>query len=171
MTNGTTPGTVFLVGAGPGDPGLLTLRGGELLVTCDAIVYDALANPALLALASAVERDQPVELHDVGKRGGSADSSRQAEINALLVRLAREGKRVVRLKGGDPFVFGRGGEEAQALAAAEIRFEIVPGVTAGVAAAAYAGILVTHRGIATSVTLVTGHEDPARDATGTDWPA
>jgi uroporphyrinogen III methyltransferase / synthase len=164
-------GVVFLVGAGPGDPGLLTLRGGELLVTCDAIVYDALANPALLALASAVERDRPVELHDVGKRGGAADSSRQAEINALLVRLAREGKRVVRLKGGDPFVFGRGGEEAQALAAADISFEVVPGVTAGIAAAAYAGIPVTHRGVATSVTLVTGHEDLARDASGTDWAA
>jgi len=164
-------GIVYLVGAGPGDPGLLTLRGGELLVMCDAIVYDALANPALLALASAVERDEPVELHDVGKRGGAADSSRQAEINALLVRLAREGKRVVRLKGGDPFVFGRGGEEAQALAAADIQFEIVPGVTAGIAAAAYAGIPVTHRGVATSVTLVTGHEDPARDASGTDWAA
>src|SRR6476659_4361731 len=171
MTNGTTPGTVFLVGAGPGDPGLLTLRGGELLVTCDAIVYDALANHALLALGSAVERDQPVELHDVGKRGGAADSSRQAEINDLLVRLARQGKRVVRLKGGDPFVFGRGGEEAQALAAAGVRFEVVPGVTAGIAAAAYAGIPVTHRGVATSVTLVTGHEDPTKEDTQTDWSA
>ena len=164
-------GIVFLVGAGPGDPGLLTLRGGELLVTCDAVVYDSLANPALLALASAVDRDRPVELHDVGKRGGAADSSRQDEINALLVRLAREGKRVVRLKGGDPFVFGRGGEEAQALAAAGVAFEVVPGVTAGVAAAAYAGIPATHRGLATSVTLVTGHEDPLRDASGTDWSA
>jgi uroporphyrinogen III methyltransferase/synthase len=166
-----TDGIVFLVGAGPGDPGLLTLRGGELLVTCDAIVYDALANPALLALASAVDRGRPVELHDVGKRGGAADSSRQHEINTLLVRLAREGKRVVRLKGGDPFVFGRGGEEAQALAAAGVRFEVVPGVTAGIAAAAYAGIPVTHRGVAASVTLVTGHEDPSRDASGTDWSA
>jgi uroporphyrinogen III methyltransferase/synthase len=167
----SSDGIVFLVGAGPGDPGLLTLRGGELLVTCDAIVYDALANPALLALASSVEREVPVELYDVGKRGGAAESSRQHEINALLVRLARDGKRVVRLKGGDPFVFGRGGEEAQALAAAGVRFEIVPGVTAGIAAAAYAGIPVTHRGVATSVTLVTGHEDPARDASGTDWSA
>jgi uroporphyrinogen III methyltransferase/synthase len=164
-------GIVYLVGAGPGDPGLLTLRGGELLVTCDAIVYDALANSALLALASAVERDQPVELHDVGKRGGAVDSSRQDAINELLVRLAREGKRVVRLKGGDPFVFGRGGEEAQALAAADVRFEVVPGVTAGIAAAAYAGIPVTHRGVATSVTLVTGHEDPTREESGTDWAA
>src|SRR5689334_24147870 len=119
-------GVVYLVGAGPGDPGLMTLRGGELLVTCDAIVYDALANPALLALASVTEREVPVELHDVGKRGGVAESARQDEINALLVRLAADGKRVVRLKGGDPFVFGRGSEEAQALAAAGVRFEIIP---------------------------------------------
>src|SRR6266700_4357848 len=113
-------GIVYLVGAGPGDPGLLTLRGGELLVTCDAIVHDALANPSLLALASVTERDPPVELHDVGKRGGAAHPTRQDEINALLVRLARDGKRVVRLKGGDPFVFGRGSEEALALAAAGV---------------------------------------------------
>lgn len=166
-----TTGMVYIVGAGPGDPGLLTLRGGELLVTCDAIVYDALANPALLALASVQERDPPVELHDVGKRGGVIDSSRQSDINALLIRLARGGKRVVRLKGGDPFVFGRGGEEAQALADASVPFEIVPGVTAGVAAPAYAGIPVTHRGMATSVTFVTGHEDPVKDESGTDWTA
>jgi uroporphyrinogen III methyltransferase / synthase len=168
MTDG---GVVYLVGAGPGDPGLLTLRGGELLVTCDAIVYDALANPALLALASVQERDVPVELHDVGKRGGASDSARQDEINALLVRLGNEGKRVVRLKGGDPFVFGRGSEEAQALAAAGVQFEIVPGVTAGIAAPTYAGIPVTHRGVATLVTFVTGHEDPVKDATSVDWSA
>jgi len=167
----TTSGVVYLVGAGPGDPGLLTLRGGELLVTCDAIVYDALANPALLALASVHERDVPVELHDVGKRGGATDSARQDEINALLIRLGSEGKRVVRLKGGDPFVFGRGSEEAQALAAAGIRFEIVPGVTAGIAGPTYAGIPVTHRGVATSVTFVTGHEDPTKDAPNVDWSA
>jgi uroporphyrinogen III methyltransferase/synthase len=164
-----TTGTVYLVGAGPGDPGLLTLRGGELLVTCDAVVYDALANPALLALAGPPARETPAELHDVGKRGGAAESARQDEINALLVRLAGEGKRVVRLKGGDPFVFGRGSEEAQALAAANVRFEVVPGVTAGIAAPAYAGIPVTHRGIATSVTFVTGHEDPLKDAPDVDW--
>jgi uroporphyrinogen III methyltransferase/synthase len=169
MTGGQ--GTVFIVGAGPGDPGLLTLRGGELLVTCDAIVYDALANPALLALASVQERDAPVELHDVGKRGGATESARQSEINALLIRLASDGKRVVRLKGGDPFVFGRGGEEAQALADAGVPFEIVPGVTAGIAAPAYAGIPVTHRGLATSVTFVTGHEDPLKDESGIDWSA
>jgi uroporphyrinogen III methyltransferase/synthase len=164
-------GVVYLVGAGPGDPGLLTLRGGELLVACDAIVYDALANPALLSLASVHERDTPVELHDVGKRGGASESANQDEINALLVRLGREGKRVVRLKGGDPLVFGRGSEEAQALAQAGVPFEIVPGVTAGIAAAAYAGIPVTHRGVATSVTFVTGHEDPAKDTTQVDWTA
>lgn len=166
-----TNGVVYLVGAGPGDPGLLTLRGGELLVTCDAIVYDALANPALLALASVHERRPPAELYDVGKRGGATESARQDEINALLVRLATDGKRVVRLKGGDPLVFGRGSEEAQALAAAGVRFEIVPGVTAGIAAAAYAGIPVTHRGVATSVTFVTGHEDPSKEGTTVDWAA
>ena len=164
-------GVVYLVGAGPGDPGLLTLRGGELLVTCDAIVYDALANPALLALASVAERARPVELHDVGKRGGTAESARQEDINDLLVRLGKEGKRVVRLKGGDPLVFGRGSEEAQALAAAGVPFEIVPGVTAGIAAPAYAGIPVTHRGVATSITFVTGHEDPTKEKTTVDWHA
>src|SRR5256885_3746039 len=150
---GAVVGRVFLVGAGPGDPGLFTIRGRELLNQCDAIVYDALANPVLFA-------DSEAELHDVGKRGGSGESARQEEINALLVKLAREGKRVVRLKGGDPFVFGRGSEEAQALNDASVAFEIVPGVTAGIAAPAYAGIPVTHRGLATSVTFVTGHEDP-----------
>ena len=157
-------GTVYLVGAGPGDPGLITVRGRELIVRCDAIVYDALANPSLYAGSEA-------ELHNVGKRGGSVESARQAEICALLVRLAREGKDVVRLKGGDPFVFGRGSEEAQALAEAEIPFEIVPGVTAGIAAPAYAGIPVTHRGLATSVTFVTGHEDPAKGDPTVDWDA
>jgi uroporphyrinogen III methyltransferase/synthase len=164
-------GVVYLVGAGPGDPGLLTLRGGEVLVTCDAIVYDALANPALLALAGATDRARPVELYDVGKRGGSIESARQEAINDLLVRLAREGKRVVRLKGGDPFVFGRGSEEAEALAREGLRFEVVPGVTAGIAAPAYAGIPVTHRGASTSVTFVTGHEDPAKEGGGVDWSA
>jgi uroporphyrinogen III methyltransferase/synthase len=162
------PGIVYLVGAGPGDPGLLTVRGRELLDDCDALVYDALANPALLPVADAGGRPA---MHDVGKRGGSADSARQDEINALLVRLAREGKRIVRLKGGDPFVFGRGSEEAQALRAAGIPFEVVPGVTAGIAAPAYAGIPVTHRGIATSVTFVTGHEDPSQPEGRTDWSA
>jgi uroporphyrinogen III methyltransferase/synthase len=155
---------VYLVGAGPGDPGLITVRGRELLERCDAIVYDALANPTLLVGLDA-------EQYDVGKRGGSTDSARQEEISTLLVRLAREGKRVVRLKGGDPFVFGRGSEEAQVLAEAGIPFEVVPGITAGIAAPAYAGIPVTHRGVSTSVTFVTGHEDPTKGAPTIDWDA
>ena len=162
-------GIVYLVGAGPGDPGLLTVRGRDLLASCDAIATDALANPAIVAAARLA--NPGVEVHQVGKRGGSSDSSRQSGIDALLVRLAHEGKRVVRLKGGDPLMFGRGGEEAQALAAAGIAFEIVPGVTAGVAAPTYAGIPVTHRGVATSVTFVTGYEDPAKTDTQTDWAA
>ena len=161
-------GIVYLVGAGPGDPGLLTVRGRELLAGCDAVVFDALANPALLPAPDASGRP---ERHDVGKRGGSAASARQEEINTLLVTLGREGKRVVRLKGGDPLVFGRGSEEAEALRAAGVDFEIVPGVTAGIAAPAYAGIPVTHRGVATAVTFVTGHEDPAQGEGRTDWAA
>ena len=163
MARPTIPAvTVYLVGAGPGDPGLMTVRGQELLASCDVVVYDALVNPRLYAGVA--------DARDVGKRGGDASAS-QADINALLVELAREGKSVVRLKGGDPFVFGRGSEEAQALAAAGIPFEIVPGVTAGVAAPAYAGIPVTHRGFATSVTFVTGSEDPTKPETQTDWSA
>lgn len=160
-------GKVFLVGAGPGDPGLITVRGKKLIESADAIVYDALASRELLP-ADAKETGHP-ELYDVGKRGGDARSVPQSEINELLVQLARGGKRVVRLKGGDPFVFGRGSEEAQALNDAAVPFEVVPGVTAGIAAAAYAGIPVTHRGLATSVTFVTGHEDPAKSTTQTDW--
>ena len=166
---GAPPGIAYLVGAGPGDPGLLTVRGRELLDSCDAIVHDALANPALLARAAA-DRPPP-DLYDVGKRGGDERSASQDAINELLVKLVREGKRVVRLKGGDPLVFGRGGEEAQALSEAALPFEIVPGVTSGIAAPAYAGIPVTHRGLSTSVTLVTGHEDPDKLATTTDWSA
>jgi uroporphyrinogen III methyltransferase/synthase len=162
-------GKVFLVGAGPGDPGLITVRGKKLVDSADAIVYDALANRSLLP-ADAKESGHP-ELYDVGKRGGDAKSVSQNEINELLVRLAREDKRVVRLKGGDPFVFGRGSEEAQALNDADVPFEVVPGITAGIAAPAYAGIPVTHRGIATSVTFVTGHEDPGKATTQTDWKA
>lgn len=168
MTQRTTESTagtgiVHLVGAGPGDPGLLTVRGRCVLDQCDVVVHDALANPELLP--------EGAEHVFVGKRGGDARSWKQEEINALLVDSARAGKRVVRLKGGDPFVFGRGSEEAQALAAAGIPFEVVPGITAGIGAPAYAGIPVTHRAVATSVTFVTGHEDPAKDATQTDWSA
>jgi uroporphyrinogen III methyltransferase/synthase len=162
-------GIVFLVGAGPGDPGLITVRGKKLIESADAIVYDALANKELLP-ADAVEAGHP-ELFDVGKRGGDNKSVPQSDINELLVRLARDGKRVVRLKGGDPFVFGRGSEEAQALNDASVPFEVVPGVTAGIAAPAYAGIPVTHRGLGTSVTFVTGHEEPGKATTQTNWNA
>jgi uroporphyrinogen III methyltransferase/synthase len=166
-----TEGKVFLVGAGPGDPGLITVRGKQLVESADAIVYDALANPALLP-ADARDSGHP-ELYYVGKRGGvgAKESFSQQDINSLLVKLARQGKRVVRLKGGDPFVFGRGSEEAQACNDATVAFEVVPGVTAGIAAPAYAGIPVTHRGLATSVTFVTGHEDPAKPTTLTNWNA
>jgi uroporphyrinogen III methyltransferase/synthase len=164
-----TEGKVFLVGAGPGDTGLITVKGRQLIDSADAVVYDALANTALLP-PGARETGRP-ELYYVGKRGGSKESVTQEEINALVIKLAREGKRVVRLKGGDPFVFGRGSEEAQALNDASVLFEIVPGITAGIAAPAYAGIPVTHRGLATSVTFVTGHEDPAKPGTQTNWSA
>jgi uroporphyrinogen III methyltransferase/synthase len=164
-----TEGKVFLVGAGPGDTGLITVRGKQLIDSADAVVYDALANSALLP-PGARETGRP-ELYYVGKRGGAKDSVTQEEINALLIKLAREGKRVVRLKGGDPFVFGRGSEEAQALNDASVLFDVVPGITAGIAAPAYAGIPVTHRTLATSVTFVTGHEDPAKPDTQTNWSA
>ncbi|MHC4812475.1 MAG: siroheme synthase CysG [Planctomycetota bacterium] len=146
------PGLVSLVGAGPGDPGLLTVRGRERCLAADTIVYDRLA-------ATALPTDLPpqVELHGVGKQAGRHPVP-QEEINALLVRLAREGKRVVRLKGGDPYVFGRGGEEAEELVRAGVPFEIVPCVTAGIAVPAYAGIPVTHRREAVRVTIVTAHE-------------
>jgi len=145
-------GTVYLVGAGPGDPGLLTLRGAELLASCDDVVIDALANPELLRHCRA-----DVVRHDAGKRAGQ-HSATQADINALLIRLARDGRSVVRLKGGDPFVFGRGGEEAEALRDAGVAYEVVPGVTSAIAAPASAGIPVTHRDWAGHVTIVTGHE-------------
>ena len=164
-----TEGKVFLVGSGPGDPGLITVRGRQLIESADAVVYDALANSTLLP-PGARETGRP-ELYYVGKRGGAKDPVTQDEINQLLVRLAREGKRVVRLKGGDPFVFGRGSEEAQAMNDASVPFEVVPGVTAGIAGAAYAGIPVTHRGLSTSVTFVTGHEDPSKPHTQTNWSA
>jgi len=158
-------GIVHLVGAGPGDPGLITVRASELIDTCDVIVYDALANAELVQRAV----DRGAEPVDMGKRGGATESATQSDINETLIRHARAGKKVLRLKGGDPFVFGRGSEEAQALAAAGVDFEIVPGVTAGIAAPAYAGIPVTHRGVATSVTFVTGHEDPTKPETQVDW--
>lgn len=150
------PGTVYLIGAGPGDPGLLTRRASELLAACDVVVCDALVTPEVLALAS-----PRAEVINAGKRAGKHELE-QDQIQALLVRLAREGKRVARLKGGDPYVFGRGGEEALHLAEEGIPFEVVPGVTAGVAAAACAGIPVTHRKYTSSVAFVTGHEEPGK---------
>jgi uroporphyrinogen III methyltransferase / synthase len=159
------PARVALVGAGPGDPGLLTRRGADLLAAAEVVVYDRLANPALLDLAPVV-----AQLIPVGKAPGRAERT-QGEINALLVEHGRAGRRVVRLKGGDPFVFGRGGEEAEALAAAGVPFEVVPGITSAIAAAAYAGIPVTHRGVSTHFTVVTGHEDPAKGTSDIDWEA
>ncbi|MGI9081953.1 MAG: uroporphyrinogen-III C-methyltransferase [Thermoleophilaceae bacterium] len=158
-------GIVYLVGAGPGDPGLMTARGLELISEADAILYDRLIPPTALERARA-----DCELRYVGKRPGESAMGQEG-INALLVELARAGRQVVRLKGGDPFVFGRGGEEAEALAAAGLRFEVVPGVTAGVAAPAYAGIPVTHRDAASAVAFVTGHEDPDKDESALDWGA
>jgi uroporphyrinogen III methyltransferase / synthase len=155
--------TVYLVGAGPGDPGLLTVRGRDLLECCDAVVYDALADPRLLDLVPAA-----AERIDAGKRAGS-HRMLQDEINALLVELAGRAGCVVRLKGGDPFVFGRGGEEALALAQAGVAFEVVPGVSSAHAVPAYAGIPITHRGMAAQATLVTGHEDAAREGSAIDW--
>ncbi len=155
--------TVYLVGAGPGDPGLLTRRGAELLERADVVVYDRLAHPSLLELTPA-----GAERVDVGKTPGAPGPS-QDEINAVLVDRGGRGLTVVRLKGGDPFVFGRGGEEAEALAAAGVPFEVVPGITSAIAAAAYAGIPVTHRGLSTHFTVVTGHEDPTKGTTDTDW--
>ena len=160
---GRNTGKVYLVGAGPGDPGLLTLRGKECLELADVVLYDYLANPALLAHA----RDHAERVY-VGRRGKGEYPAQEA-INRLLIDRARDGNVVVRLKGGDPFVFGRGGEEAEALASAGIAFEVVPGVTAAVAAPAYAGIPVTHRTLASTLTIVTGHEDPEKPSTALDW--
>jgi uroporphyrinogen III methyltransferase/synthase len=157
------PATVYLVGAGPGDPGLLTVRGRAILTQADAVVYDRLANPLLLSLAR-----PEAELIDVGKGPGQHAMS-QAQINATLVAQARLGRSVCRLKGGDPFVFGRGGEEALACRAAGIAFEVVPGVTSSIAAGAYAGIPVTHRNVATSFAVITGHENPDKPETQVDW--
>ena len=156
-------GFVSLIGAGPGDPGLLTLRGSDALAEADVVVYDYLANPALLAHA----RPGAEQVY-VGKKAGSHTMS-QEDINALLVERGLAGQRVARLKGGDPFVFGRGGEEALALTRAGVPFEVVPGVTSAVAAPAYAGIPVTHRGLASSFAVVTGHEDPAKEESAIDW--
>src|SRR3954447_17976260 len=158
-------GIVYLVGAGPGDPGLMTRRSLDLIAAAGAILYDRLIPPGALDGARA-----DADIRYVGKQPG-AHSMRQDEINALLVELGRSHEVVVRLKGGDPFVFGRGGEEAEALADAGVSFEVVPGVTAGVAAPAYAGIPLTHRDDASAVAFVAGHEDPSKDGSAIDWDA
>ncbi|MBU1277444.1 MAG: uroporphyrinogen-III C-methyltransferase [Proteobacteria bacterium] len=158
-------GKVYLVGAGPGDPGLLTLKGARVLASCDALVYDWLANPELLELAP----ESALRIY-VGKKGGDHTMS-QSRINQLLCDLAADGKTVVRLKGGDPFVFGRGGEEASALAKKGLAFEVVPGVTSAIAAPAYAGIPVTDRRATTEVAFVTGHEDPSKPESTIKWDA
>ncbi len=156
--------TVYLVGAGPGDPKLITLRGKELLEKADVIIYDYLANPKLLEFAK-----EGAEKVYVGKKGGSRSATHQEHIQDLMIAAAKAGKSVVRLKGGDPFIFGRGGEEAEALVAASIPFEVVPGVTSAVSVPAYAGIPLTHREMASTVAFVTGHEDPAKTGTLIDW--
>lgn len=153
--------TVHLVGAGPGDPGLLTVRAAELIRSADVVVHDRLVSPAVLALAG------DAELLDVGKTAGDKQPQ-QDRINALLVELGRSGKEVVRLKGGDPLVFGRGGEEALTLRAAGVPYTIVPGVTSAFAAPAAVGIPVTHRHVARSVAIVAGREDP-EGPSGVDW--
>jgi len=156
-------GTVYLVGAGPGDPELLTVKARRLIGAADAIVHDYLVAPEILALARG-----NAERVFVGKKGGGFCCP-QRDIEGTLNRLAREGKTVVRLKGGDPFVFGRGGEEAEALVEAGISFEIVPGVTSALAAAAYAGIPLTHRSHSSAVVFLTGHEDPAKPDSAIRW--
>ena len=158
------PGTVYLVGSGPGDPELLTVKAKRLLETADVVLHDKLPGPEIIDQLSEARRE------DVGKRAGG-ERTPQSEINDRLVELASEGKSVVRLKGGDSFVFGRGGEEAEYLAAHEIPFEVVPAVTSAIAAPAVAGIPVTHRDHASSVSFVTGHEDPTKDESAVDWEA
>ena len=158
-------GKVYLVGAGPGDPGLITVKGRECIERADVIVYDYLAAPALLGHAP-----KNAEMIYVGKKGGDHTLS-QDGINALLVEKASTGAVVTRLKGGDPFIFGRGGEEAEVLVEAGIAFEVVPGVTSAIAAPAYAGIPLTHRKFTATLSLVTGHEDPEKEESNIDWPA
>ncbi|SDG17376.1 uroporphyrin-III C-methyltransferase [Halorubrum xinjiangense] len=157
-------GTVFLVGSGPGDPDLLTVKAKRLIESADVVLHDKLPGPEILGEIPETKRE------DVGKRAGG-EWTPQEYTNRRMVELAREGNRVVRLKGGDPFVFGRGGEEAEHLAEAGIPFEVVPGVTSAIAGPAVAGIPVTHRDHASSVSFVTGHEDPTKEESAVDWEA
>jgi len=159
------PGVAYLVGAGPGDPGLMTARSLDLIASAEVILYDRLIPEGALDGAR-----EDAELVYVGKRPGF-NAMEQSETEALMVERAKAGRSVVRLKGGDPFVFGRGGEEAETLRDAGVEFEVVPGITAGIAAPAYAGIPVTHRDDASAVAFVTGHEDPEKPETALDWPA
>ncbi len=154
---------VFLIGAGPGDPELITVKGARCLQEADCVIYDSLVSVELLQQAR-----PDAELIYVGKRGGQKNIS-QEEINALIVERGKAGKKVARLKGGDPFVFGRGGEEAEALVRAGIRYEVIPGITSGIAAPAYAGIPVTHRDFSSSVAFITGHEDPGKEESLLAW--
>jgi len=163
METKTTKGKVFLVGAGPGDPGLITIKGLECIRNADVIIYDYLASPALLSHAP-----EQTEIIYVGKKGGDHTLS-QERINELIVEKAGSGLTVTRLKGGDPFIFGRGGEEAEILVKENIPFEIVPGVTSAIAAPAYAGIPLTHRKFTSTVAFVTGHEDPGKTESSIDW--
>lgn len=156
-------GTVYLIGAGPGDPGLLTRRGAELLGRADVVIYDALVNQEILSMASA-----DAEIIFAGKRA-SKHAVPQGELNQLLIDKAKKGLSIVRLKGGDPYIFGRGGEEAQELQTAGIPFEITPGISSFVAAPAYAGIPVTHREHCSSFTVITGHEKPGKDGSSINW--
>ena len=155
---------MYLVGAGPGDPGLITVRGKYLLERAEVVVYDYLASPKLLKHVP-----EEAELIYAGKKGGVKHTHTQEEINQMLVDWAKEGKTVVRLKGGDPFIFGRGGEEVEVLAGTGVDFEVVPGVTSATAAATYAGIPITHREHTASVAFLTGHEDPTKPGSKIDW--
>jgi uroporphyrinogen III methyltransferase/synthase len=163
LSSGSGVGFVSLVGAGPGDPELLTVKAQRLIREAEAVVHDYLVAPEIMALAQA-----GAERVFVGKKGGGFCCP-QRNIEETLILLARQGKRVVRLKGGDPFIFGRGGEEAEALAAAGIPFEVVPGVTSALAAAAYAGIPLTHRAHSSAVVFLTGHEDPNKPDAAIRW--
>lgn len=165
MHNDKQTGTVFLVGAGPGDPDLITVKGVECIKRADVVVYDYLASPALLTYAAT-----DAEMIYVGKKGGD-HTLPQEGINALIIEKAKAGKIVARLKGGDPFIFGRGGEEAEELVAAGIPFEIVPGVTAAIGASAFAGVPLTHRDYTSNVAFITGHEDPTKPTSSIDWRA
>ena len=161
---GQKSGRVFLVGAGPGASDLITIRGADVLRRADVVIYDNLVGAELIQLAP-----PKAELIYAGKRGGSEKSIDQAELNAMLIAHARKGRVVVRLKGGDPFIFGRGGEEAEALARAQVEFEVVPGVTSAIAGPAFAGVPLTHRGHGSFVAFVTGHEDESKGSSSVPW--